>query len=378
MFLISSEAIIESDVKDSNNKDKNGNYMIDTINSKSIIYGNVYSLADSFTLQAGSEIHGDLYVLATRVNIEPNAVIQGNVFICASEVNLNGQIKGSAYITTQNININYYSYIERDLYLNSKSSATLDGVVYRNAFITVNDTLTTKSDFKVNGNLSVNSAKDFTFSGKVSGDATINVANLSFKSDEENPCSIRGNLQYATKNNSDVPSGIVSGNITTTEYVVNNEEDKISFASLIFSFITLLIYVFAVVFLAKTFASKSLEKLPDFKAKNVLISFTLGFVSMFMIFAVFILLCMFGVGILAAFFLVSAYLFVMALALPLFLNKIANVIKLKMNGYLKLLIVTAVYYLVTLIPASIGPTVTLIIIQIGIGQILLGLFKRNK
>ena len=69
LFALSNDVVIESDVVYSNEKDKKGNYMISSTNSKSIIYGNVYVLANSFTLQAESEIHGDLYVLASNVNI---------------------------------------------------------------------------------------------------------------------------------------------------------------------------------------------------------------------------------------------------------------------------------------------------------------------
>lgn len=125
LFLLATDATINSDVSYSNNKDKNGNYIISSINSKSVINGNVYILADTFTLEAGSEIHGDLYIAAKDVIIEQDSVIDGNIFVTATNVTLNGQISNSAYVTvSDNFEMNYFAYIARDLYLNSRKCNT--------------------------------------------------------------------------------------------------------------------------------------------------------------------------------------------------------------------------------------------------------------
>lgn len=130
LFLITTNATIDSDVSYSNNKDKNGNYIINSINSKSVINGNVYILADTFTLEAGSEIHGDLYIVAKDVIIEQDAVIDGNIFVTATNVTLNGQISNSAYVTvSDNFNMNYFAYIARDLYLNSRKCNSCWGYI---------------------------------------------------------------------------------------------------------------------------------------------------------------------------------------------------------------------------------------------------------
>lgn len=375
IFLISSEATIESDVTYSNTKDKTDTYTINSINSKSIIYGNVYALADTFTLQAGSEIYGDLYVAANTVNIEPNAVIHGNIFVTSNNINLNGQIKLSAYVTTKTFNMNYYSYIDKDLCLNSEN-ATLSGVINRNAFLTIDNSLVTKTDFKVNQNLSVINAKDFTFSGKINGNAKINAKNLTFKNDDSEACIIRGDLDYSVGNNEEVPTGIVNGKVNASKYV-KVSDDRVSLSLLSLKFIVLLVYVFGVVFLCKFFAQKAIEKLPVLNFSNILVSLGIGFASMFLIFIIFILLCICGIGVSLAFFAVAGYLFLLGLALPLFLNKIAEAIKLNLNSYVKLLIVTAVFYLINLIPV-IGSTIAFIVILIGIGQIIFSLFKRKN
>lgn len=375
LYLISSEAVIESDVAYSNNKDKNGNYIVNSINEKSIINGNAYVLSDTFTLQAGSEIHGDLYVAANTVNIEQDAVVDGNLFVTASEVNLNGQVSGSAYITTDTFNMTYFTYITRDLYLNC-NNATLAGVVYRNAFITAYDKLLTESDFRVSQDLSVDFAKDFTFSGEVQGNAEINAKNLAFKNDNSEKCIIRGNLKYATESNTEIPDGIVSGQVTTDKYV-EKTNNKLSLKSLVFSFFTLLVYVLAIVFLARVFTANAVSKLDKVDLKNTLISLGIGLVSMFAITILFILLVLCGIGISLAFFFIVGYLLILGLAVPLFLYNIADMIKLNLNIYVKLLIVTAVLYAVSLIPVF-GSGVVFIVLLVGIGRILLTLFNRRK
>lgn len=375
LFVVSSEVAIESDVTLSDKTDKNGTYLIDSINSKSLINGNVYAVSETFTLEAGSEIYGDLYVASTKLNIEPNAVVHGNIFTTATTINFAGQAEGSVYVTAQDFNMTYFGYIGRDLYLNT-TNATLDGVVYRNAFITAEKNLTTKTNFKVNQELTVNFAENLTMSGKFNGNVSLNVKNLTLKNDSEESCVIRGNLKYATQNETQIPDGIVAGEVTTAKFE-NKISKEVSVASLTLNFVTLLVYVFAVVFFSKLFASKAMEKLPELNLMNTLKALGLGVASMFAVFVLFVVLCLLGVGVSLAFFLVIAYLFLVGLAVPLFFNKIAESLKFKLNSYVKLLLVTAVAFLVKLIPV-VGSAVMFIVLLIGMGNVLLGLFKRNK
>lgn len=375
LFLISSNVSIQSDVTYSNDKDKNGNYIIDSINSTSKINGNAYILSDSFTLETGSEIHGDLYIASTTVNIEQGTVIDGNVFITASEVNLNGQVTGSAYITADNFTLNYSSYITRDLFL-SAQKANLSGVIYRNAFVTVNEDLITSSDFRINQNLSVDYANSFTFSGEIKGNAIINAKNLKFKNDNSEKCFINGSLKYATQNDINVPEGIVTGEVNKTDFVEQKSNDS-SAKNTMFGFFTLLLYVLAIVFFSKKIAPNALDKLPAITVKNSIISLCAGFLSFFAIFILFVLLCVLGAGIYLALALLVAYLFLLALALPLFLYNIANVIKLKLSLYVKLLLVTAVFYLISLIP-TLGGSFVFIIFVISIGRILYNILRKKN
>lgn len=376
LFALSNDVVIESDVVYSNEKDKKGNYMISSTNSKSIIYGNVYVLANSFTLQAESEIHGDLYVFASTVNIEQNSVIEGNIFLSSSDVTINGQVKGSVYATAENFNMNYYSYIERDLYLNA-NKANLSGLVYRNAFITAGESLVTDSDFKVNENLTVSSADSFTFSGKVNGNANINAKDLKFKNDNgEEICVIYGDLKYGTKSEVTIPDKVVTGKVEVTDFVEHNE-NKVTFSKLVIGLFTLLVYVFAVVFLAKRYASNAIEKLPSITVSHTLINLGIGLASFFVIFILFVLLCMSGIGVSLAFAFVAVFLFVCAIALPIFLNNIVNTLKFKANPYVKLLAVTGILYLISIIPVF-GSAVMFVVMLVSIGEVLFAVFNRKE
>lgn len=374
LFVVSDEVIIGSDVSYSDNKDKYDNYIISSINSKSVINGNVYVFSESFTLEAGSVIYGDLYVASTNIDIHPDSVVNGNIFITGTNINLKGQIGGSAYITAEKFDMNYFGYISRDLYLNS-TDATISGVIYRNAFITVSNKLETTPYFRVDQNLSVDFANDFVFSGEVKQNAKINAKNLSFNIAENGKCIINGNLDCATKNEITVPDEIVVGEVTHSEYV-EMDNNKLSIQNGMLTFFGLLVYVFVIVLLSRLIAPNAIKNLSILDLKNIAISFVIGFVSLIAIVLLLILLLTSGVGLALALLFVIGYLFVLGLALPLLLHDIVKTTKWKMNLFVKILIVTAIFYIISLIPV-IGSPFVFATLLIGTGRILLGLFKKK-
>lgn len=378
LFVIAGEDIsIQSDVVYSNQKDSNGNYKVESINSKSLIYGNVYALTDSFTLETGAEIFGNLYVAANNVTLEQNSVVHGNMYVVCQKLNVSGQIQNSAYIGANNAEMSYFGYIGQDLFLNAEN-ATLDGVTNRSAFISVGSSLTTQADFKVKENLTVNYADNFTMSGKVNGNAKFNVKNLNLRNDENNLCIIRGNLNYATKNDVKIPDGVVSGEVTKGNFKEINSNNTITntVGTYMFSFAMLLVFVFAIVFISKKFAPNAVAKLPEINVSNTFKAFGIGLLSMFAVVIAFVLLAITGVGITLAFFMLIVYMVILGLAIPLILDKISELLKWNLNSYVKLLIVTAVYYLISLVPV-VGGLVTFIIFTSGIGNILRAFFKKK-
>lgn len=109
--------------------------------------------------------------------------------------------------------------------------------------------------------------------------------------------------------------------------------------------------------------------------KNILISLAIGFVSIFAIILLVILLLLSGLGIYIGLVFIVGYLFILGLALPLFLHDIAKSIKLKKNLYVKLLIITLGYYVISLIP-KVGSLFVFITVLIGLGRFLLNKLKK--
>ncbi len=374
LYLICTDAIIGSDVAYSDKTDITGNYIISTINSKTKINGNVFVIADTFTLEAGSEINGNLYVVAKKVDIQQDSYIKGNVYVTAEDVSFNGQVASSVYVGATNFKMNYFAYISSDLHLSSDES-NLSGIVYRNVFIT-SSKLNTVKGFRAYGDFNVEYAKEVNLTGEVKGNATINAETLNIKTDETSPCEIGGNLKYGTKKDCQIPEGVVKGEVSSVEYV-NRDPNKIKVYNAIIALFTLLFYVIVVIFIATKLTPGIFERFSQLTVKNCSIALGVGFLSFFVVAIAFILLLVTSVGVYVAFALGLGYLFIIAVAFPFLVYKIAELFNLKWNVYLKVLLVTTVLYIIGLIP-YVGPFVTLVVFITSIGYLLISLFKKVK
>jgi len=271
-----------------------------------------------------------------------------------------------------------FAYIARDLYLNS-TNATLTSVIYRNAYVTATNKLTTLPNFIVYQNLSVDFADNFTFSGEVLNNAYINAKTLIFKTTEEDTavkCSIKGNLNYGCKNKLDIPDGVILGETSNFDFI-DITSTKFSLTSTLTNLVTFLVYIFVIVLLAKFIAPKAIEKLPAITFKNIIASLAVGMLSFFVIFITFVMLLLSGIGTTLSLALIVAYLFVVAIALPLFIFNIAKNVKMKLNIYFRSVFVGLVLYLISLIPV-LGSTVMFIVFISSIGSLLLQIFNRKK
>ncbi len=374
LYLFSSEVVIGSDVTYGNSIDENGTYSIESINSASKINGNVYAFAQSFTLEAGSEIAGDLYLFTNELNIEPGAVIRGNLIVKSTTTNFAGEVDNSAYIFSDIFNMKSSAKIQRDLFLNSTNS-NIYGVVFRNVHLTVTDKLNFKSSFVCSGDLYVNYAEDLNVAGTIAGNTYINAKNITLDSTVDNSLLINGNLNYATPSSLDIPDGTVIGEISSSNFV-DYKKSHFDFQQFAISIISFLVYVFVIVFLFKKFGSKTLEALPAFNFGNILKSLLIGLLSMVALIPLFLILLLSGIGLTLGLLLVLAYLLIIGLSIPLFINKIADKLNFKVNSYIKLLIVAIILFLVKEIP-YIGSIAVWLIILAGLGDILITIFKKN-
>lgn len=88
----------------------------------SIIYGNIFAIADNFILDSECQVYGDLYIIANNVKINQNAEIRGSVFTTAQTVNIDGKIGGDLYAKCKNFNMNFDGLVTRDLHVVCKDA----------------------------------------------------------------------------------------------------------------------------------------------------------------------------------------------------------------------------------------------------------------
>lgn len=376
VFAFSSNTIIESNVVYSDSKDKTGNYMIDKINSTSKIQGNVYVVAtDTFTLDSGSIIDGDLYVSATTVNINNQSTIKGNLFVFAnSTLNLNGNVSGSVYGITNICNISYSGHIEKDLALTVTESANISGKIDRDTKInSEKGKVVTSSDFITGRDLLID-VDNFEFAGEVKGNVKIVAKALGFNNNKN--CVIHGNLDYSSKSEMSIPDGIVKGQTTFSKYTDRNSISYILLSKVI-SYISLLLYVFVISLIFKYISPNFIEKLSNITTTNIFIGLGVGFGLILALFPILLLLIITNFTISLAFVLLLSITFITAISVPLFILAISKAWKFeKINLYLKMLIVTSILFIVSLIP-NIGTTLLLLFIIISVGKVLIGLFYKK-
>lgn len=329
VYAIAKDVNIKSDIKFSETeKDEFGNSQIDSINSISIIYGNVFVIADKFVLEPSCEIEGDLYIYANEIELSQNSVVSGNVFASSKNFILNGKIDGDLYANAKNFDMKYYGFVRRDLHLNSEI-ATINGYLYRNSFINSNK-ITTNKEFINEYDLNIESASTVLFSGEVKGTANINSKNIEFKNkatDNNNiTCKISGDLNYSSKKELDIPTEIVSGNINYSKY--KSFPNLLSnIGEFILNLFTTLTYVLVIYFIINKFMPKYKEKLSNLSIRDIIISLGIGIIILILVPVISILLFVTKIGSLLGLLLLALYIFLLILSKSIFVISIASMIK---------------------------------------------------
>ena len=335
-----------------------------SISKSSTIYGNVFAMADSFTLGEGSIVNGDLYFLGKTLNLEKGSQIGGNIFICADTVTINSQINGSTYINTKYFNMDYDAYIYNDLNLNGEN-VKLNGQVRRNCDISCKD-FTSLYGFKVAGNLKVDANK-ITFSGEAVGNTTFNSKEINLDT-SASTCLIRGNLNYSANSEINIDKSNVLGEVNFSKYKSTNTNFGKVLLNKILGLITFATYVLGISFLINKFIPKLSNKEFDMSFKNFLRSFGIGLLILILLPAIAIILLLLRVTTLLAMFVFILYALLLIISLPVFINTLANKYK-KKNVYLNILILTTIFWIISLIP-YLG-FINLLILTLGLGMIFI-------
>ncbi len=376
LFLRAKTVTLESDVSYSDLVSKDGDSAIDKINSYASINGNAVIVCNELTIESGVEISGDLYVIAKKVNIQKSSVIQGNLFATCEDLTLNGKVESSVYAAANNFSMNYYGSIYKDLKLVAQN-INLSSVIRRNVNIST-EKIVTDSNFLTYGNFTL-TANSFDFSGEIDGDAKINSKNLNFIDGDDDTsftCLIMGNLDYSSSEELKLTSTVVEGTVNYSKYEEKTTNKfSFKFKSFIFSLLTFVAYIFVSAWLFTLINKNCLSKNHDIKVGKTFAAFGIGLLAFLVVIILSILLLVINIGSTLSFFLVFAYIFLLFLAMPLFVLDIANLLKGKMNLYLGILAIAFILALISKIP-FLGEFVIFVFITIGAGRIIMHLFSK--
>lgn len=376
LFLSAKTVTLESDVSYSDLVSKDGDSAIDKINSYASINGNAVIVCNELTIESGVEISGDLYVIAKKVNIQKSSVIQGNLFATCEDLTLNGKVESSVYAAANNFSMNYYGSIYKDLKLVAQN-INLSSVIRRNVNIST-EKIVTDSNFLTYGNFTL-TANSFDFSGEIDGDAKINSKNLNFIDGDDDTsftCLIMGNLDYSSSEELKLTSTVVEGTVNYSKYEEKTTNKfSFKFKSFIFSLLTFVAYIFVSAWLFTLINKNCLSKNYDIKVGKTFAAFGIGLLAFLVVIILSILLLVINIGSTLSFFLVFAYIFLLFLAMPLFVLDIANLLKGKMNLYLGILAIAFILALISKIP-FLGEFVIFVFITIGAGRIIMHLFSK--
>lgn len=370
VFATANTVNIKSDVTYSDEADKDGSKKITSINSAPIIGGNVFVTANKFIVEPGVEINGDLFVCANEIILSKNAVVYGNIYAVCKKMDLNCQISGDLYVSCKDFNMSYYGFVYRDLHINAEN-ATIGGYAYRNLSISANNIVTT-SNFVCSKELTVENANKFVFSGKVQGNATIKSEQIEFKNEENGEsidCKILGDFNYTSKNEIEISKDIVLGNSNFTKYTSSNHLKNIG--SFLVSLLSTLVYVFVAYLIIKKFMPNFFNKLSNITSKKMLINLAIGLGILILVPIICILLFITNIGAILGIILALLYVILLIIATPIFAilitEFIKKTIKLNMNDFVLLLIITIVLQLLFKIP-FVGSILSFLATLVAIGS----------
>lgn len=382
LFAAAKNVNIKSNVTYSDTeKDDIGNPAI-SIDKACTISGNVFVSANKLVIEPGCKIYGDLYVCANEVELSQSAIIYGNVFIASNKLTINSEIGGSLYATAKSFDMQYFGFISRDLHL-SGETATLNGYIYRNSFIEVKN-ITTNDKFINQKDFNVIDANNLTFSGEVKENAKINAKNITLKNknnDKDLTCNINGNLSYSSKQEIQIPEGVVSKDAVTYSKYVPSESSLSSIWDFILDLITTLVCIFVIYFLISKLAPNYLSKISNISGMSLLKYLGIGFGLLILIPIIAILLFLSHVGSILGIILLFIYILLMIIAKPIFVISIATLAKeklsIKMNTYLYILAITLILSLINLIP-YISTIISLLVSFTGFGMVIRNLITSKK
>ena len=295
------------------------------------INGNVYVAGNSVTVKG--QIGGDLFVIANNLNID-GAQVYGNVFAISTNITLNGLIY-DLYGICNTLNVPYNGTVYRDIKVMC-NTATIDGVIGGNVYITANQKLTLDAD-----------------------------------------CMIYKDLNYSTPSEIEVKDGTVQGNVnySSSMFKTNAVDYAMSFAYLI-------VFVLIVWLLMMFIAPKFMEKATRIGKEKILPSLGFGILGIILIPVIAVLLMFTVVGMPISMALMALYgllvLITFTVVTLTFANMLANKVKFfaKFKNLIGIILIALILWALTLIP-YVGIIIKLIITIYGFGILMISIFNKK-
>ena len=320
---------------------------------------------------------GDVYLTGDEITID--YIVDGNLFVMANKVTINSQIGGDAFIIANDLVVGENGYIFSNLFALAPN-ITIGGVVY--------DLYAYSNNIQVNNYIFRDAraiANNFTLAGTIGRNAYLNVDNIeviSNKDDQNNVTSqgsIKGDLNYSSKQELEIQDGIVSGDVNFTQLKTSSPSIQTYLLSIGRFLVTLLIIWLLCLWLAPKFLERTnlvlTKKLPSTIALGILtpIALVIAFVILLLL-NITSSVSLLGLALLFIACAISSSIFVIAVN-----NIICNKLKVeKTIGKFGILIITAaVLWLIALIP-FVGRIISTIAAILGLGILINAILPHNR
>ena len=315
----------------------------------------------------------DLFLYDT--NIEISEIIDGNVFAYGSSVNVTGEVLGDLFVITNSLTISEDAIIYGNIFTYS-SNITISGIV--SDIYAISEDFTLEESGMIDRNLYLMSDATSLY-GQIGRDTYISTENLNFGDSVEEI--IKGNLNYTSTTDFEVPEGIVGGEINFTP--IETETSSI-ILSVVSSIITTLIFSFVVIMLSVWLTPKFKDRACEIMSKKSLMAFGIGILVFILIIIISFIFIFFtyGFGISIAIALIALLVLAYAISNTIFSMALGKLIATKLNlnknvafVLFSLLIVLALK-LIEYIP-YIGTPINFIASIVGLGILCINAYKRN-
>ena len=320
---------------------------------------------------------GDVYLTGDEITID--YIVDGNLFVMANKVIINSQIGGDAFIIANDIVVENGGYIFSNLFALAPN-ITISGVVY--------DLYAYANNIQINNYIFRDAraiANNFKLAGTIGRNAYLNIDNMeviSIKDDQNNVTSqgsIKGDLNYSSKQELEIQDGTVSGDINYTQLKTSSP----SIQTYLLSIGGFLVTVLIIWLIGLWLAPKFLERTNLVLTKKLPSTIALGIFTPIVLIIAFVILLLLNITSSVSLLGLALLFVACAISSSIFVIAVNNIICNKLNvektivklGFL--IITGAVLWLIALIP-FVGRVISTIAAILGLGILINAILPHNR